>query len=124
MDAAKLHAAIEFAKAHETDWPRDFSTQERIFGTLLGPIPKSRAETNGVIIRNGYIVSEFGDVNVVDPTYSVTKSMLSTVAGIAVREGLIKDLDAPVGSQVKDGGYDSPHNVKINWRNHLQQESE
>ena len=43
MDAAKLNAAIEFAKAHETNWPRDFSTQEKIFGSLLGPIPKSRA---------------------------------------------------------------------------------
>jgi CubicO group peptidase (beta-lactamase class C family) len=50
--------------------------------------------------------------------------MLATVTGIAVRDGLIKDLNAPVGSQVKDGGYDSPHNSKVTWRHHLQQESE
>ena len=124
MDAAKLTAAIEFAKARETNWPRDFSTQEKIFGTLLGPIPKARAATNGVIIRNGYVVAEFGETNAVDPTYSVAKSMLATVAGVAVREGLIKDLDAPVGSQVKDGGYDSPQNAKVTWRQHLQQETE
>ncbi len=48
----------------------------------------------------------------------------STVAGIAVRDGLIKDLDAPVGSQIKDGGYDSPQNAKVTWRHHLQQDSE
>jgi len=124
MDAARLAAAIEFAKARETNWPRDFSTQEKIFGTMLGSIPTRRPETNGVIIRNGYVVGEFGDTASVAPTYSVAKSMLATVTGIAVRDGLITDLDAPVGSQIKDGGYDSPHNTKVSWRHHLQQESE
>jgi CubicO group peptidase (beta-lactamase class C family) len=124
MDAAKLNAAIEFAKTRENNMPRDYSTQEKIFGSLLGPIPKSRAATNGVVIRNGYVVAEYGDVNAADPTYSVAKSMLATVAGIAVRDGLIKDLDAPVGSQIQDGGYDSPHNAKVTWRHHLQQHSE
>ncbi len=124
MDAARLDAAIAFAKTHETNWPRDFSTQEKIFGTLLGPIPKDRAGMNGLIIRHGYVVAEFGDTTNIAPTYSVAKSMLSTVTAVAVRDGLIKNLDAPVGSQVKDGGYDSPHNAKITWRNHLQQESE
>ena len=124
MDAAKLDAAIAFARTRETNMPRDFSTQEKIFGTLLGPIPTNRAATNGVIIRRGYIVGEFGETSAVDPTYSVAKSMLATVAGVAVRDGLIKDLDAPVGSQITDGGYDSPHNAKVTWRHHLQQHSE
>lgn len=124
MDAARLEAAIAFAKTRETSMPRDFSTQEKIFGSLLGPIPKSRAATNGVVIRHGYVVAEFGDAGAADPTYSVAKSMLATVAGVAVREGLIKNLDAPVGSQIRDGGYDSPHNAKVTWRHHLQQHSE
>lgn len=124
MDAAKLEAAIKFAEARETNWPRDFSTQEKIFGTLLGPIPKSRAGTNGVIVRHGYIVAEFGDTSNVAPTYSVAKSMLATVAGIAVRDRLITNLNAPVGLQVKDGGYDSPQNAKVTWKNHLQQVTE
>jgi CubicO group peptidase (beta-lactamase class C family) len=119
MDAAKLTAAVEFAKARETNWPRDYSTQEKIFGSLLGPIPKSRAATSGVVIRNGYVVAEFGNTSAADPRYSVAKSMLSTVAGIAVREGLIESLDAPVGSQIKDGGYDSLQNAQITWRHHL-----
>jgi CubicO group peptidase (beta-lactamase class C family) len=124
MDGAKLNAAIEFAKQRETNWPRDFSTQEKIFGTKLGSMPTRRPGTGGVIIRNGYVVGEFGDPYAIAPTYSVAKSMLATVTGIAVREGLIKNLDATVGSQVKDGGYDSPHNAKVTWRHHLQQESE
>lgn len=124
MDAAKLDAAIAFAKTKETNWPKDFSTQETIFGSLLGPIPKDRASTNGLIVRRGYIVGEFGDTSDPDPTYSVAKSMLATVAGIAVRERLITSLDQPVGATVKDGGYDSAHNAGVTWRQHLQQETE
>lgn len=124
MDAAKLDAALAFAKAHETNMPKDFSTQEKIFGSLLGPIPNDRAATNGVIIRRGYVVAEFGETERADPTYSVAKSMLSTVAAVAVRDGLIKDLDSPVGATVRDGGYESPRNASVTWLNHLQQESE
>ena len=124
MDAAKINAAIEFAKGRETNWPRDYSTQEKIFGTKLGSMPTRRPTTNGVIIRNGYIVAEFGDVNSVSPTYSVAKSMLATVTGIAVRDGLLKTLDEPVGALIKDGGYDSAQNAKVTWRHHLHQESE
>ncbi len=111
MDAAKLDAAVAFAKAHEMNIPKDFSTQEKIFGSLLGPIPNDRAATNGVIIRRGYVVAEFGETNRADPTYSVAKSMLSTVAAVAVRDGLIKDLDSPVGATVRDGGYETPRNA-------------
>jgi CubicO group peptidase (beta-lactamase class C family) len=124
IDGTRLNAAIEFAKQRETNWPRDFSTQEKIFGTKLGSMPTRRPATNGVVIRNGYVVGEFGDVNSVSPTYSVAKSMLATVTGVAVRDGLIKNVDTPVGTQIKDGGYDSAQNAKVTWRHHLQQESE
>ena len=124
MDAERLAAAIAFAKEHPTDWPKDFSKQEEIFGALLGPMPKDRADTNGLVIRHGYVVAEFGDTAAVDPTYSVAKSLLSTVTGVAVRDERLVDLDAPVRALVDDGGYASAHNAKITWRHHLQQESE
>jgi CubicO group peptidase (beta-lactamase class C family) len=50
--------------------------------------------------------------------------MLSTVAGVALRDGKITDLNQPVGQSVQDGGYASPHNAAITWKHHLQQESE
>src|SRR4249920_1804248 len=53
-----LGQAVAFARTQESRQPRDFSTQVQTFGALLGPIPKDRAETNGVIIRHGYIVAE------------------------------------------------------------------
>ena len=124
MDEERLVRAIDFALAHETDWPKDFSRQEETFGTLLGPIPSDRAATNGLVIRMGYQVAEFGETARVDPTYSVAKSMLATVAGVGVREGRITALDAPLGATIQDGGYASEHNAEVTWRQHLQQESE
>ena len=124
MDPAKLADAVTFAQTHETDRAMDFSDQIRIFGSLLGSVPTRRAHTNGVVIYKGYVVATFGDPAAVDPTYSAAKSMLSTVAAIAARDGRIAHLDDPVGNSVKDGGYDSPHNTQVTWTMHLQQESE
>ncbi len=102
----------------------DFSTQEQIFGKLLGPMPASRAKTNGLVIRHGYIVAEWGDTEAVDPTYSVAKSLLSTVLGISIDRSMIKDIHDPVINYVKDGGYESAQNRPVTWQYHAQQTSE
>ncbi len=123
MDPAKLKEAIEWAESHPSTW--DFEKdQVRTFGRVLGALPVHRAATNGVILRHGYIVGEFGDTKANDPVYSVAKSFLSTTASIAFAKGLIRDVNDRVAEYVRDGGYDSPHNAKITWKNHLQQESE
>jgi len=123
MDSIKLQAAIDFAQAHGSTW--DFERdQVRTFGRPLGPLPRQRAATNGIIVRHGFIVGSFGDIKANDPVYSVAKSFLSTVAALAVDRGLIKNVNDPVANYIHDGGYDSPHNRLITWKNHLQQESE
>lgn len=123
MDAEKLKAAVDFALTRASAW--DFEQdQVRTFGTPLGPVPRTRAGTNGIIVRHGYIVAEFGDVKANDPVYSVAKSFLSTVAAIAFDRSAIKSVNDRVGNYVKDGGYDSPHNSAITWQHHLQQTSE
>jgi CubicO group peptidase (beta-lactamase class C family) len=123
VDSAKLQVAIDYALAHGSTW--DFERdQVRTFGPPLGPLPRARASTNGVILRHGYVIARFGDTRANDPVYSIAKSFLSTVAGIAVQRGLIRNVDDRVADYVHDGGYDSPHNAPITWRNHLQQESE
>jgi CubicO group peptidase (beta-lactamase class C family) len=124
IDAGKLAEAIAYASAHETERAKDFSDQQQTFGQPLGSLPTKRAATNGVVIYKGYVVAEFGDTDFVDPTYSVAKSMLSTVTGVALRDGKIADLKQPVGQRVQDGGYASPHNAPVTWKHHLQQESE
>jgi CubicO group peptidase (beta-lactamase class C family) len=124
LDAGKLEEAIAFARAHESNREMDLSDQERIFGSLLGSIPTKRAHTNGLVVYKGYIVGEFGDTTWVDMSYSVAKSMVSTVAAVAVRDGKIPNLDEQVARLVRDGGYDSPRNGLVTWKMHLQQESE
>jgi CubicO group peptidase (beta-lactamase class C family) len=124
IDPAKLAEAVKYAESHETERARDFSDQQKTFGQPLGSLPTKRAATNGVVIYKGYVVAEFGNTNFVDPTYSVAKSMLSTVTGIALRDGRIASVDEPVAKSVHDDGYASAHNAPITWKHHLQQESE
>lgn len=124
MDDELVGTAVTWAMERETEMPRDFSTQAETFGKPLGPVPKSRAGTNGVIVRRGYIVAEFGDVNAVDPTYSVAKSYLSTILGLAIDRGMIKSVTDRVGEVVRDGGYESGHNAKVTWQHHATQTSE
>jgi hypothetical protein len=84
-----LKQAIDFAVAGETKAPRDlvmnhYQTFGREpFGYAIGPI-RERGDPTGIVIRNGYIVAEWGDPLRVDMTHSVTKSFLSSVVGIAV----------------------------------------
>ncbi len=87
-------------------------------------MPAQRGGTNGLILRHGRIVAEFGDTSAVEPVYSAAKSMLSTLLGVALDRGLIEDIDGRVGDQVRDGGYDSPQNRDITWRQHATQSSE
>ncbi|WP_205123496.1 serine hydrolase domain-containing protein [Marimonas lutisalis] len=57
-------------------------------------------------------------------TFSVSKSYLALCAGIAVDEGLIPDIHAPVRELVHDGGFDSDKNRDITWVQLLQLTSE
>jgi CubicO group peptidase (beta-lactamase class C family) len=114
---------VDWAQAHGSKW--DFEKdQVRVFGKVLGALPQQRAATNGIILRRGYIVAEFGNTRANDPVYSVAKSFLSTTASIAFAKGLIRSTGDQVIDYVRDGGYESPHNSKVTWKHHLQQESE
>ena len=125
-----LDDAIRHALAHETPWPRDLRAhldagffEPPPHNEILGPI-RPRGAPNGLILRAGSQVARWGDTRQVDFTFSVAKSYLSLLAGIAVADGLIADLDEPVGRTVDDGGFAGPHNGAITWRHLLQQTSE
>jgi len=128
MDARKLQEAIQFAVQNESEHPKDLVLDKALssyepLAELIGPM-KERGSLNCLVLRNGYIVAEFGDTRRVDMTFSVTKSYLSSAAGLAYDRGLIRDLHEPVGDYVKDGGFDSPHNSVITWHQLLNQTSE
>lgn len=90
---------------------------------IIGPT-KDRGGPAGLVIKNGYIVAQWGDVNRVDMTFSVTKSYLSTVAGLAIDNGLIKNVTDKVNNYVWDGNFDGNHNSKITWDHLLNQSSD
>jgi CubicO group peptidase (beta-lactamase class C family) len=120
----RLQAAIDFTFEHEAT-TNHHSRVELVMpdNDIVGPL-KERGPVNGLILRHGYIVAEWGDTSRVDMTYSISKSYLSTVAGLALDRGLIRDVDDLVKDYVQDGGFDDAHNAKITWRMLLQQSSE
>jgi CubicO group peptidase (beta-lactamase class C family) len=130
MDPDKLDAAIKFALKNETRMSRDIARDRAAKlrglqcddGKILGPI-KNRTGVNGLIVRHGYIVAEWGDTGRVDMTFSATKSYLSTCIGLAWDDGLIHDTHDRVKEYVPDY-FDSPHNSKITWHHLLQQTNE
>ena len=101
VDATGLQEAVCFAVHNEVDWPTDLSQQNvgddaAGWSTSLGRF-RDRGSAAGVVLRHGYIVAEWGDVERVDLTYSATKSYVATVAGIAFDRGLIRSMDDRVG---------------------------
>lgn len=150
VDADKLKEAVDFAIASESKNPRDlvlnhYQTFGREpFGYAIGPI-KDRGDTTGVVVHRGYIVAEWGEPTRVDMTHSVTKSMLSSVIGVAFDRGMIRSLDDPVRDYMgpilpyrpiatdkadRMGGSDfidlfaTPHNRAITWNHMLRQTSD
>ena len=90
---------------------------------IIGPV-RPRGGPNGLLLRHGKMVASWGDTRQVDMTFSVAKSYLSILAGIAVADGLIADLDELIGRTVDDGGFEGAHNGAITWRQMLQLTSE
>jgi len=132
IDPAKLREAITYSQdpAHEGYPPdlgghlaRSHGSKRYDDGLIIGPT-KTRGPVTGVALRNGRLVAEWGEPHRVDMTFSVTKSFLSTVAGLAWDQGLIKDVHDPVADYVDDGGFDSDHNRKITWDMMLRQINE
>ena len=130
LDPAALAAAARHAAEHETPWRRDLAHmiatdfgEEPPWNEALGPV-RPRGGPNGLVLRHGQIVAEWGDTTQIDMTFSVAKSYLAILAGLAVDRGMIGDIDEPVRRLVDDGGFEPPHNHRITWRHLLQQTSE
>jgi CubicO group peptidase (beta-lactamase class C family) len=129
MDAARLQEAIAFAQASETKAPRDLALNHALTNgrephdAPIGPF-KERGPVTGVVVRHGYLVAEWGEPRRVDMTFSVTKSFVATVVGLAFDRGLIRDLNDPVQGYVPTEHFASEHNAKIRWDHLLRQTSD
>ena len=92
LNAAIVDSAVRFALQNEVKMPYDmrlaninaFAVNAREPNyKIVGPM-KDRGKPAGLIVKDGFIVARWGDVDRIDMTFSVAKSYLSTVAGLAV----------------------------------------
>lgn len=129
-ESAGLQAAIDYAKAHEVAWSRDNSDPWGVHGAdpppwnrLLGPV-SPRGPVSGAILRQGKLLASWGDPARADLTFSVAKTYLALLAGVAFDRGLLPDVDQPVCARLPGIGFDSEHNRRVTWAQLLQQTSE
>ena len=126
---ASLQAAVDFAMEHEYTGSRDLRQailkgfEREPYHHIAGPT-KKRGGPAGMILKNGYLVTSWGDTQRVDMTFSVTKSFLSTTAGLAVDAGIITDVNDLVGDYIWDGTFDGDHNSQVTWKHLLEQNSD
>ena len=128
-NSKKIQKAIDFVIENQNNGDKDlrveilkgFSTEP--YHSIKGPT-KKRGETNGLIIKDGYIIASWGDTKRVDMTFSVTKSYLSAVAGIAVDKNLIRSEKDFVSNYVWDKTFDGEKNSQITWEHLLNQSSD
>lgn len=129
INAALLDSAVRFAIQNETQTDYDLRIANyKAYAhepnyRIAGPM-RQRGKPAGIILKNGYIVAQWGDVKRVDMTFSVTKSFLSAIAGLAVDNHKINNIDDRVKEYVWDDKFEGDHNSKITWRHLLNQSSD
>ncbi len=152
IDSALLQEAVQFAVKSESKELRDLKRAHYLsafgrepFGYAVGPF-RERGPATGLVIKNGYIIAEWGDPQRVDLTFSVAKSFLSSVVAIAFQQGMIASVTdkvypymapiipyTPAASANKAEQFDqkdvidlfeTEHNRKITWEHLLRQTSD
>jgi CubicO group peptidase (beta-lactamase class C family) len=149
-DSLKLSQAVRFMQDHETTMPRNLELAQVLnfgkepFSDGVGPFAERKA-SSGLIVYKGYIISSWGDIDYPEQTNSISKSYLSAVVGLAVKKGLIanvNDLVHPYLPMVEPADAEtyrnpealgtpqfltpflSTHNRKITWEHLLRQTSD
>jgi CubicO group peptidase (beta-lactamase class C family) len=128
--SATLAAAMQFAVDHETPWSRDVGDGFGIhqqdpppWNRLLGPV-HARGPVSGTLLLDGKTLISWGEPQRPDLTFSVAKTYLALLAGVAHDRGLMPDVDEPVAARVRGIGFDEGRNARITWAQLLQQTSE
>ncbi|MFM0258662.1 serine hydrolase domain-containing protein [Paraburkholderia sediminicola] len=130
MQSANLQHAVQFAIDYETPWDREVDGVWGVhpddpppWNRLLGPV-HGRGPVSGVITRAGRPLTSWGEPERADLTFSIAKTYLALLAGVAHDRGLMPDVDEPVQVRVPGIGFDDEHNASVTWAQLLQQTSE
>ena len=135
--SAAWQDCVAFARDHEVPWPRDplaepAPGQVRFgvhhddpppYNRLRGPV-HDRGGVSGVVLQHGRELLAWGEPQRPDLTFSVAKTYLCLLAGVAQGRGLLPSLDEAVAARLPGIGFDSAHNRAVTWRHLLQQTSE
>jgi CubicO group peptidase (beta-lactamase class C family) len=125
-----LQEAIQFIEKCETPWSRDTSPPWGIhevdpppYNRLYGPV-HGRGPVSGVIFHKHVMLAEWGQPRKADLTFSVAKTYLALLAGVAFDQGLLPDVHEPVIQKCPGIGFEGERLNKITWHHLLQQTSE
>jgi CubicO group peptidase (beta-lactamase class C family) len=130
MDSKKLEAAIQFAIGHEIPWTREITDKWGIhhedpppWNRLLGPV-HARGPVSGTILIDRRTLTSWGEPDRPDLTFSIAKTYLALLAGVAHDLGLLPDVDEPVHKRVPGIGFERGQNAQVTWAHLLTQTSE
>lgn len=129
----RWNETIAYALEHQSQWSQDPQRDAETFGIhhqddpphnrLLGPV-FARGPASGVISIDGREQCAWGEPDRPDMTFSVSKTYLALVAGVAFDRGLLPPLDEPVCRRLPNLGFDDDHNRHVTWEHLLQFTSE
>ncbi len=128
LNTDSINALVQYAMDNEYSGSKDLRIailegfRREPFHKILGPT-KKRGGPAGMVIKNGKMIASWGEIDRVEMTFSVTKSYLSTVAGLAINEGLIHNVHDRADSYVWDGTFAGEHNAQVTWDHLLTQSS-
>lgn len=121
---------MQFAIDHETPWTREITDKWGIhhedpppWNKLLGPV-HARGPVSGTVVLDGKTLTSWGEPDRPDLTFSIAKTYLALLAGVAHDSGLLPDVDEPVRVRVPGIGFDEGRNARVTWAHLLQQTSE
>jgi CubicO group peptidase (beta-lactamase class C family) len=130
MKNKNIEQAVQFAVEHETSWTRDTGKSWGVhhqdpppWNRLLGPV-HPRGPVSGTIRLDGKTLISWGEPDRPDLTFSVAKTYLALLAGVAHDRSLLPDLHQPVGARIRGIGFDKGRNTEVTWAHLLQQTSE
>ncbi len=130
MPGNPMQQAVQFANDHESTWDRETTGTWGVhlqdpppWNRLLGPV-HDRGPVSGTIVVRGETLASWGEPRRADLTFSVAKTYLALLAGVAHDRGLLPDVNEPIGRRVQGIGFDAGNNAKVTWAQMLQQTSE
>ncbi len=125
-----MQSAIATINGWESPWTRDNTPPWGIhekdpapYNRLYGPV-HPRGGVAGVVHHRGALLAQWGDVHRSDLTFSVAKTYLALLAGLASDDGLLPDVHEPVAARCPGIGFEGPRLENITWHHLLQQTSE